>query len=64
MTADEIIAHLESQGIEWDISHTGRLIECRIWRWPYVVGRYRPSKIEPLADMLRGAIADAGANAE
>ena len=57
-TADEIIAELEAQRLGWSLDHTGNLIEARIWRWPHVIGRYRPHKTEPLADMLRAAIAD------
>jgi hypothetical protein len=57
-TAEQIIAELEADGFGWDISHTGRLRECRIWKWPTVVGRYRPQQAEPLASMLRGALAD------
>ena len=57
-TAEQIIEELEADGFGWDIGHTGRLRECRIWRWPTVIGRYRPEKPEPLADMLRGALAD------
>lgn len=58
MTAEEIIANLESRGLGWDIGHTGRLRECRIWNWPHVVGRYRPHGPEPLAEQLSKAIAD------
>jgi hypothetical protein len=57
-TAEQIIAELEADGYGWDISHTGRLRECRVWKWPVVVGRHRPDKAESLADMLRGALAD------
>jgi hypothetical protein len=56
--ADAIIADLEVKGLGWDVGNAGRLIEARIWQWPYVVGRYRPERVEPLAAMLRGAIAD------
>jgi hypothetical protein len=55
---DEIIADLESRGLGWSLDHNGRLIECRIWDWPTVIGRYRPNKVEPLADMLNAAIAE------
>jgi hypothetical protein len=27
-----------------------------VWRWPEVVGRYRPEKVEPLAQMLARAM--------
>lgn len=50
--ADEIIAVLEERGCGWSLDHAGGLIEARIWNWPYVIGRYRPAKVEPLAEML------------
>jgi hypothetical protein len=56
--ADAIIAELEVKGLGWDVGNVGRMIETRIWQWPNVVGRYRPARVEPLAVMLRGAIAD------
>lgn len=56
MSADELIQWLEARGFGWSLDHTGHLIEARIWDWPTVVGRYRPAKVEPLADMLRCAI--------
>lgn len=60
MNADEIIQWLEANGYGWDISHTGRLRECRIWLWPDVLGRYRPNETQPLRDMLIGAADNAG----
>jgi hypothetical protein len=54
--ADELIQWLEARGFGWSLDHTGHLIEARIWDWPIVVGRYRPTKVEPLANMLRGAM--------
>ena len=54
--ADDLISWLEARGYGWSLDHTGRLIEARIWDWPFVIGRYRPNSVEPLADMLRGAI--------
>jgi hypothetical protein len=57
MEPDQIILRLERVRLGWSIDHTGNLIECRIWAWPHVIGRYRPKKVLPLADMLRGAIA-------
>ena len=54
-TVDDIIAELESCGLGWSLDHTGRLIEARVWDWPYVIGRYRPDKVEPLAKMLATA---------
>lgn len=57
MHPDEIILRLERVRLGWSIDHTGSLVECRIWAWPHVIGRYRPSKVPPLADMIRGAIA-------
>ena len=56
-TSDEIIADLESRGLDWDVGNTCRLIEARIWDWPQVIGRYRPAKTEPLAYMLTHALA-------
>lgn len=56
MPADELIQWLEARGFGWSLDHTGHMIEARIWDWPNVVGRYRPAKVEPLADMLRGAM--------
>lgn len=56
MSADELIKWLEARGFGWSLDHTGHLIEARIWDWPNVAGRYRPAKVEPLADMLRGAM--------
>jgi hypothetical protein len=56
MSADELIQWLEARGFGWSLDHTGHMIEARIWDWPTVVGRYRPAKVEPLADMLRCAI--------
>lgn len=55
-SADELIQWLEARGFGWSLDRTARLIEARIWEWPNVVGRHRPAKIEPLADMLRGAM--------
>jgi len=59
-TADELVARLEELGLDWDLGHNRRLIEARVWRWPDVIGRYRPSAVEPLADMLMKAMDDAG----
>jgi hypothetical protein len=56
---DLIIADLESRGLGWSLDHTGNLIEARIWRWPYVIGRYRPSKVLPLDVMLSEAYSNA-----
>jgi hypothetical protein len=57
LTADQIIVALETHGLGWSLDHTGINIEARIWEWPYVVGRYHPNAVAPLADMLRAAIA-------
>jgi hypothetical protein len=54
-SADDIIQELEAKGLGWSLDHCGALIEARIWQWPTVVGRYRPNKVEPLADMLSKA---------
>jgi hypothetical protein len=56
-SADELIGWLEKRGYGWSlVNQTGRLIEVRVWDWPFVAGRYRSATIEPLADMLREAI--------
>lgn len=60
LTADEIIQVLEGAGYGWSLDHTGHMVEARIWNWPWVVGRYRPGQVEPLADMLRAAISNIG----
>jgi hypothetical protein len=57
-TVDDIIADLESRGLGWSLDHTGTLIEARVWRWPRIIGRYRPDKVEPLAKMLAAACFD------
>ena len=54
--ADLLVKEIESRGLGWDIGYNGRLAEARVWNWPYVVGRYRPHKTEPLAEMLAGAM--------
>lgn len=56
-TADEIIADLESRGLGWDVCNTGRLIKCRIWKWPDMIARYQPGATEPLAHMLTHCLA-------
>jgi Lar family restriction alleviation protein len=58
VTADDIIADLESRGLGWSLDHTGRLIEARVWDWPTVIARYRPHAVEPLAKMLATAAFD------
>jgi len=55
-TVDEYIEILESRGLGWSLDHTGHLIEARVWDWPYVVGRYRPTETIPLAQMLAKAM--------
>jgi hypothetical protein len=56
VSADDLICLLEKRGYGWSLGHTGRMIEARIWDWPNIIGRYRPNSVEPLADMLRGAM--------
>lgn len=56
---DRIIQFCEQRGFGWSLDHTGRMIEARIWDWPYCIGRYRPDRVEPLADMLWKALRDA-----
>jgi hypothetical protein len=53
---DELIVDLESRGLGWSLDHNGGLIEARIWHWPYVIGRYRPSLMAPLVEMMQGAL--------
>jgi len=60
VTADGIVAKLEAMGLGWSLDHCGNLIEARIWRWPNVIGRYRPTKVEPLAAMLLKALEQGG----
>lgn len=55
-TVDDLIQDLEARGLGWSLDNTGRLIEARVWDWPDVVGRYRPHKVEPLAEMLATAM--------
>jgi hypothetical protein len=57
---DELINELEEMGLGWSLDHTGNLIEARVWDWPAVIGRYRPIKVEPIAEMLLAAMKDAG----
>ena len=57
---DDLIKELEGMGLGWSLDHTANLIEARVWYWPSVIGRYRPSKVEPIAEMLRAAMKDAG----
>jgi hypothetical protein len=52
---DALIAKIEAEGLGWSLDHTGCLIEARVWKWPSVVGRYRPAGVEPLAVMLQKA---------
>jgi len=58
VTADDMIADLESRGLGWSLDNTGRLIEARVWDWPNVIARYRPATVEPLAKMLAAACYD------
>lgn len=53
---DKLVKELESRGLGWDVGNQGRLIEARVWDWPYVVGRYRPDKMEEVAKMLAKAM--------
>lgn len=57
---EDLITLLEDQGYQWDVSHTGRLREARIWHWPHVAGRYSPEERESAFNMLRKAAIDAG----
>jgi hypothetical protein len=60
LAVDEIIDVLERNKLGWSLDHTGHLIEARIWRWPVVIGRHRPNRVVPLAQMLIKAIEDSG----
>ena len=55
-TVDALIEDLESRGLGFSLDNAGRLIEARVWDWPYVIGRYRPNSTEPLAKMLAEAM--------
>jgi hypothetical protein len=55
LSADALIEALEKEGLCFSLDHTARLYEVRIWKWPNVVGRYRPEKQEPLLHMLQQA---------
>jgi len=57
---EELINEIESQGFQWDVGFTGALREARVWKWPYVVGRYSPNEREPAFDMLEKAAIKAG----
>ena len=58
VTADDIIADIESRGLGWSIGHTGGLLGARVWDWGTAIGRYRPDTVEPLAKMLAAACYD------
>lgn len=53
---DRLVKELEIRGLGWDVGSTGRVIEARVWDWPYVIGRYRPNKMEDVAKMLAKAM--------
>lgn len=55
-SVDSLIDDLESRGLGWSLDHTAMLIEARVWDWPFVIGRYRPHNLEPLAHMLAQAM--------
>lgn len=55
-TVDTFVADLESRGLCWDVGFTHGLREARIWHWPYVIARYRPTEPTPLANMLAAAM--------
>ena len=69
VTPDYMVGKCEALGLGWSLDHTGGMIEARIWDWPWVRGRHRPRNLEPLAQMLWSALAnakthlDAGTNA-
>ena len=55
LSVDALIEALEKEGFGFSLDHTGCLYEARVWKWPHVVGRYRPEKQEPLLHMLQQA---------
>lgn len=55
-SADYLLIELEERGLGWSLDSTGRVIEARIWKWPEVIGRYRPDKLEPLSYMISQAM--------
>lgn len=55
-TCDEIIEELEKHGLGWDVGKCCRLVEARIWDWPFVICRYRPIERMTVAEMLMKAI--------
>ncbi len=59
VNVDILINWLESLGCGWSLDHTGHLIEARVWAWPIVIGRNRPNKVAPLAEMLYLAMKEA-----
>ena len=57
--ADAIISDLEAKGLNWSIRHGNGDIATSVWNSGTVIcGDYYSNKLEPLAGMLRGAIAD------
>lgn len=57
--ADAIISDLEAKGLNWSIRHGNGDIATSVWNSGTVIcGDYYSNKLEPLAWMLRGAIAD------
>lgn len=55
---DALVEELESRGLCWDVSYTHGLREVRIWHWPHVIARYRPTEPTPVANMLTVAMYD------
>ena len=55
-SVEDMILELESLGLGWSLDHTGSLIEARVWKWPEVIGRYRPTKLMPLWEMMGHAM--------
>jgi len=58
VTADDIIADLESRGLGWSIDHIAGVLETCVWDRDNVIALYRPAKVEPLAKMLATACYD------
>lgn len=55
-TVDELIEELEAKGLGYSLDSTANgHREARVWKWPYVVGRYTAPKRESAWYMLKKA---------
>jgi len=60
MTIEQIGAQIEAQGYGWDVGRMDKhFAEARVWKWPYVKGRYRNPDCSA-RDSLIQACANAG----